>query len=154
MGLMALIAFINVLGRYFFHYSLAFTEEVTIHLFVMVVVIGSGIAFERSAHMGMTSLFRFFPRPAQKGIAVLSAALATASFSIVDLYLIRAIYYEITLFKARSAALDIPVWWYQAGVIACTFFVYRGILRGLQSSFRITPNPNHNPNHNSSGELN
>lgn len=152
MGLMALIAFVNVLGRYFFHYSLAFTEEVTIHLFVMVVVIGSGIAFERSAHMGMTTLFRFFPQKVQKGILVLSAALGTTAFSIVNLYLIRAAYFEVTLFKAHSSALDIPVWWYQAAVIACTFFVYRGILRGLQSSFRITPNPN--PEHNSSGDLN
>ena len=46
---MALIAFVNILGRYLFRYSLAFTEEATIHCFVWLTVVGSGIAFERGS---------------------------------------------------------------------------------------------------------
>ncbi|MCJ7541671.1 MAG: TRAP transporter small permease subunit, partial [Desulfobacterales bacterium] len=51
--IMAAIAFINVLSRYFFHFSFAATEEITINLFVWMTVLGSGIAFERGGHLGM-----------------------------------------------------------------------------------------------------
>ena len=67
LAVMALIAFVNILGRYLFHYSLAFTEELTINLFVWLTVVGSGIAFERGSQLGMVSLFRVFPRRVQRG---------------------------------------------------------------------------------------
>lgn len=51
--LMSCITFINVLSRYFLHFSFAATEEITINLFVWMTVVGSGIAFKRGAHLGM-----------------------------------------------------------------------------------------------------
>ena len=71
LAVMVVVSFVNVLGRYLFHYSLAFTEEVTINLFVWVTVPGSGIAFERGSHLGMITLFRLFPRRFQQGLLVL-----------------------------------------------------------------------------------
>jgi TRAP-type C4-dicarboxylate transport system permease small subunit len=47
----------------------------------------------------------------------------------VDLFLIQAIYDELTLFQATSAALGIPVWIYYAGVPVCSVFVFVGIYR-------------------------
>ena len=37
LAVMALVAFINVVGRYLFNSSLSFTEEITIQLFVWLV---------------------------------------------------------------------------------------------------------------------
>ena len=37
LGAMSLIAFLNILGRYLFHYSLAFTEEITINLILSLI---------------------------------------------------------------------------------------------------------------------
>jgi TRAP-type C4-dicarboxylate transport system permease small subunit len=134
---MAAIAFINVLSRYLFHFSFAATEEITINLFVWVTVVGSGIAFERGGQLGMVSLYRVLPGRFQKGIILFSAVLSAALFLLVDLYMIQAIYDEITLFQARSAALDIPVWIYYAGVPVLSVFVFTGIYRNAGDRLRL-----------------
>ena len=130
---MALIAFVNVLSRYFFHFSIGATEELTINLFVWMTVVGTGIAFERGAQLGMVTFFNMFPRSMQKFLVVFSAVLGAGLFILVCGYMIQAIYDEMTLFKASSAALGIPVWIYYAGVPLLSVFVFRGIYRGARS---------------------
>jgi TRAP-type C4-dicarboxylate transport system permease small subunit len=126
---MAAIAFINILSRYLFHFSFAATEEITINLFVWITVIGSGLAFERGGQLGMTTLYRIFPPKFKKFVVLFSAGLSAALFLMVDYYMIQAIYEELTLFNATSAALGIPVWIYYVGVPICSIFVFAGIYR-------------------------
>lgn len=128
---MALIAFVNVLSRYFFHFSISATEEITINLFVWMTVVGTGIAFERGAHLGMVTFFNLFPLRMRKGLVVFSALLAALLYILVSIYMIQAIYDEITLFQATSAALGIPVWVYYAGVPLLSIFIFKGIYRGM-----------------------
>lgn len=127
---MALIAFINILSRYFINFSIGATEEITINLFVWMTVVGTGIAFERGAQLGMVTVFNRFPRKLRKGLVVFSAFLGAGLFILVCGYMIQAIYDELTLFHATSAALGIPVWIYYAGVPLFSVFVFRGIYRG------------------------
>ena len=126
---MASIAFVNILSRYLFHFSFAATEEITINLFVWVTVIGSGIAFERGGQLGMITLYNLFPKKFKKIVIVFSAALGAVLFLLVDIYMIQAIYEELTLFNATSAALGIPVWIYYVGVPIFSIFVFAGIYR-------------------------
>lgn len=130
---MALIAFINILSRYFINFSIGATEEVTINLFVWLTVVGTGIAFERGAQLGMVTVFNRFSPRMQKGLVVVSALLSAGLFILVCAYMIQAIYDELTLFHATSAALGIPVWIYYAGVPVLSVFVFRGIYRGTLS---------------------
>ena len=106
---MAVIAFVNILSRYFVNFSIGATEEITINLFVWMTVIGTGIAFERGAQLGMVTFFNMFPLRLRKTLVVFSALLATGLFFLVCVYMIQAIYDEMTLFQATSAALGIPV---------------------------------------------
>ncbi len=134
---MALIAFLNVVSRYFFHFSFAATEEVTINLFVWVTVIGGGIAFERGGQLGMVTFYNLFPRPLKKVSAVLSALLSAGLFLLVSLYMLEAIHDELTLFQARSPGLGIPVWIYYAGVPVFSVFVFRGVWREARLRLRV-----------------
>jgi len=127
MGTMVVIAFVNVLSRYIFHFSLAATEEITINLFVWMTVLGIGIAFERGGHMGMVTFFNKFPRTLQKVSIIVYSLLAAGLFLVLDYYMIQAIYDEITLFQARSASLDIPVWIYYLGLPIGSLYIFRGI---------------------------
>ena len=124
---MALIAFVNVLSRYLFHFSFAATEEITINLFVWMTVIGSGIAFERGAQLGMVTLYKRFPIKVKKGVIILSAGLSALLFILVDIFMVQAIYNEVTMFQATSGALGIPVWIYYIGVPIFSVFVFKGI---------------------------
>ena len=126
---MAAIAFINILSRYLFHFSFAATEEITINLFVWITVIGSGLAFERGGQLGMITLYKIFARKFKKVVIVFSAGLSAALFLLVDIYMVQAIYEELTLFNATSAALGIPVWIYYVGVPVFSIFVFAGIYR-------------------------
>lgn len=130
---MAAIAFVNVLSRYLFHFSFAATEEVTINLFVWMTVIGSGLAFERGGQLGMVTLFNIFPKKFKRLVILLSAGLSAILFLLVDIYMIQAIYEELTLFQATSAALGIPVWIYYVGVPVFSVFVFLGIYRDAAS---------------------
>ena len=133
---MASIAFINVLSRYLFHFSFAATEEITINLFVWLTVIGSGIAFERGGQLGMVTLYNIFPKKFKKIIIFFSSGLSALLFLLVDIYIIQAIYNELTIFQATSAALGIPVWIYYIGVPIFSIFVFFGIYR--DSSHKLT----------------
>lgn len=130
---MASIAFINVLSRYLFHFSFAATEEITINLFVWITVIGSGIAFERGGQLGMVTLYNIFPKKLKKFVIVFGSGLSAILFLLVDIYMIQAIYEELTLFHATSAALGIPVWIYYIGVPVFSVFVFAGIYREASS---------------------
>jgi TRAP-type C4-dicarboxylate transport system permease small subunit len=129
---MALVSFCNILGRYVFHYSLAFTEEVTVNLFVWLTVVGCGIAFERGTHLGMVSLCARFPRAWRVRLVFAGAALSTALFAAIDILLVVTIVREISVFHALSPSLGIPVWLYYAGVVALSPFVFVGIVRGAR----------------------
>jgi len=130
---MASIAFINVLSRYLFHFSFAATEEVTINLFVWLTVVGSGIAFERGGQLGMVTLYKIFPKKFKKLVILFSSGLSASLFLIVDILTIQAIYDELTIFQATSAALEIPVWIYYIGVPILSVFVFAGIYRDAAS---------------------
>ncbi len=134
---MALIAFVNVLSRYFIHFSIGATEEITINLFVWMTVVGTGIAFERGAQLGMVTFFNLFPLRMRKSLVVFSALLGAGLFILVCVYMVQAIYDELTLFHATSAALGIPVWIYYTGVPLFSVFVFRGIYRGTLARLAV-----------------
>jgi TRAP-type C4-dicarboxylate transport system permease small subunit len=134
---MALVAFLNVVSRFFFHWSFAATEEITINLFVWLTVIGGGMAFERGGQLGMVTFYNLFPRPLKRFAVAFSALLSAGLFALVTLYMLEAIKDEVTLFQAQSPGLGIPVWIYYAGVPAFSVFVFRGVWRGARLRLQV-----------------
>ncbi|MCP4720601.1 MAG: TRAP transporter small permease [Desulfobacteraceae bacterium] len=134
---MAGVAFLNVISRYFFHFSIASTEEITINMFVWMTVVGCGIAFERGGQLGVETFFNMYPEKMKKGVILLSALLSALLFLLVDIFMIQAIYDELTMFHATSASLSIPVWIYYAGVPLLSVSVFRGIYRDACSKLTL-----------------
>ena len=128
--IMATIAFINVLGRYVFHYSLAFTEEIGVNFFVWITVLGIGVAFERNSHLGMVSLFKKLPKPLKKLVVWLNFILSATLIGTVDWFTLLTIYKEITMFHSSSSALGIQMWIYYAGIPIFSIFVFIRMWRG------------------------
>jgi len=126
--IMASIAFINVLSRKFFHLSFAFTEEVTVHLFVWITVLGIAIAFEKGAHLGVVTVYNKLPKTLKKTAAFISASLSALLFLIVNYYAFREIYMDVTIFHMESEALRIPEWMYIIGSV----FIFKNIYKGLK----------------------
>lgn len=130
-GIMAIIAFINVLSRYLFHLSIAATEELEVNFFVWVTVIGIALAFEKGSHLGMTILYDKFPKWMKKISIIISTFLGIILFTIVDYFAIREIYMDMTLFHMRSEALNIPNWIYVIGIPIFSIFVFKKLITSM-----------------------
>ena len=75
----------------------------------------------------MVTLYNVLPRKMKKGVIIFSALLNAALFLLVVIYVIQAIYDELTLFHSTSPSLGIPEWIYYSGVPIFSIFVFRGI---------------------------
>lgn len=133
---MVAIAFANVLGRFLFDYSLAFTEELTINFFVYVVILGAGLGFEQLIHPKFESLFSRFPEAGRAALIVLSYLLTVFLFAALLWATWRAIYVDMTLFHSTSPALGLPSWYYDAPVFLCVLLALRRLWRGFKIEMR------------------
>ena len=127
--IMVSIAFVNVISRYIIKYSLAFTEELEVNLFVWMVLLGAASGFKRGSHLGVNFLVNFFPKKVKK-IVIVSGYILSALLFIVLIYLgIQEVLDEILL-EVTSESLGIPVWWYTIGVpIGSVIVIWRIINR-------------------------
>ena len=64
--IMSILAFTNVLARYFFHASFSFSDEITTYLFVLLSLIGASIAAKRHEHLGFTVIEDLVPPTVKK----------------------------------------------------------------------------------------
>jgi TRAP-type C4-dicarboxylate transport system permease small subunit len=61
-AVMVLLVFTNVLTRYVFHVSIAWSEEIARFLFIVVVAVGAVIAMARDEHLSV-EFFSYFNSP-------------------------------------------------------------------------------------------
>lgn len=55
-SVVSIVAFSNVLSRYLFNASLAFTTELTVNVAVLLTMVGAAIGIRESSHLGFTLL--------------------------------------------------------------------------------------------------
>lgn len=107
--IMIVIAFANVVSRYFLSSAIAFTDELTSKLFVLFSLIGASIAVKRKAHLGLSIITDLFHPKLQRLVSVISNLLATLLFVIILIYGVKMTMYEFTV-KQTTAGLQWPEW--------------------------------------------
>ena len=128
LAVMAVITFVNVFNRFVLKKSLAFSEEVTVNLFVWITILGIAIAYRRGSHLQMTNLYDSFP-PALKRLSIaLSGILSTALFIFLIFNSCKEIYKNMTFYHTTSDALNIPTWIYSLGTPVFSLFVLKEII--------------------------
>jgi len=131
-AIMAIVAFANVIARYLLKYSLAFTEELLISLFVWLTLLGAAVAFREGSHLGFSFITDRLPKKIQKILLWLSALLGAFLFLFVIYFSIFQIKEEIVL-KITSMGIGIPQWWYTLGMPVWSALV---IIRIFQGAYR------------------
>lgn len=134
-AVMTLVAFVNVVTRYVIQYSLAFTEEIVVSLFVWLTLLGTAVAFREGTHLAFTFLVDRLPRPARWAALGLSTALSLALFLALIWFGVLQIQNE-RLLGTTSEALAIPQWWYTAGIPVVGGLVVARILQGAWRAAR------------------
>ncbi len=107
---MALLAFINVITRYFIHYSFAFTEEVEVACLVWLTVLGAAAGFRRGIHLGFNFLELRFPN-LKRILFPLAAVLTVITMGVLAWFSVFQIRDEFGL-NIATEALGVPQWWY------------------------------------------
>ena len=113
--LMALLAFINVITRYFIKYSLAPTEELEVSGLVFITMLGASVALKRDQHLRLMYLDRKVGEKTRFYLTFFSHILTFIFFSILTYLSYFHIKDEIEL-NITTEALNIPEWIYVAAI--------------------------------------
>jgi C4-dicarboxylate transporter DctQ subunit len=110
---MTIIAFANVVVRRVFGGSLIWALELTLNLFLYLVLFGMAYVLRKGAHIGVDVIVNLFPRAAQRWINVV-AGLISAFYAILFAwtgYLVTGKFLSSSFLRTvGSDELDIPHW--------------------------------------------
>lgn len=127
-AIMLFINFANVLSRYVFKNSWAFTEEVEVILFVYITFFGASVAARQRQHLGFTLLRDESP-------TFLKMIIDTTITIAILIFLCLMIYYGIKVgqnqvkYNSTTAALRIPMVYANASIPMSGLFI---IIRTIQ----------------------
>jgi TRAP-type C4-dicarboxylate transport system permease small subunit len=111
MGAMALITFANVVVRYLSNVSLAFTEEYSIALMVVVALLGTGIATAAGRQIRIGYFVDGLAPRGRRGFELLALALLLGMFGILAVWGGLMTWDEYR-FEIMSGGLENPQWLY------------------------------------------
>ncbi len=129
---MAVLAFLNIVVRYFTRYSFAFTEEIEVAALVWISMLGAAVGFRESVHLGFTILRDRFPRPVRRALAASSSLIAVITMGALIWAGWRQIQSQIAL-NTTSEALGLPEWIYSAALPAGGLLIIVRVLEALRS---------------------
>jgi TRAP-type C4-dicarboxylate transport system permease small subunit len=111
MGAMALITAANVAARYLTNVSLAVTEEYSVVLMVIVMLIGTALATAGGRHIRVEYFTGLLPTAWQRRAEMLALLLAIVCFGLLA-WLGAKLAYDEYRFEVLSNGLGNPNWWY------------------------------------------
>ncbi len=132
LAFMSVLAFLNVITRYFVHYSFASTEEIEVACLVWLTMLGASAGFRRGIHLGFDLLVIRFPRLGKNVLFPLASLLTILTLCVLIRFSLLQIRDEWAL-KIASEALSIPQWWYTLALPVGGVFA---IFRIIEATFR------------------
>ena len=109
--IMSILVFANVIARYAFNHSLAFSDEMATYLFILMSFMGTAVAARRGAHLGLSIVT---DRLSEKGRRIVGSVM----YSLSALFCLLIVYYGIQMviseysFGQKTAAMQWPEWIY------------------------------------------
>src|SRR5262249_47274649 len=113
MGTIALITLANVLTRYLTNISLAFTEEYSVVLMVVVTLVGSAYASAAGRHVRIDYFVGLLSPPGQRRAEMLSLALVCLVFGVIVVYGVKLAWDDYR-YDVLTPGLGHPQWIYLA----------------------------------------
>ncbi len=111
MAAMALITAANVVTRYTTNVSLAFTEEYSVVLMVLVALLGTAVATAAGRHIRIGYFVELLPPRGQRVAEMVAMGLTVVCFGLLVWYGWKLAYDEYR-FEVLSNGLGNPNWWY------------------------------------------
>ncbi|WP_240689252.1 TRAP transporter small permease [Ammoniphilus sp. YIM 78166] len=132
LAVMCIVAFVNVISRYFLSHSLAFTEEITINLFVVVTFMGAAVGIHRKGHLGFNLLFENAGRKMQMVLLLFIGLITSFVFVSLTYYGVDMVLFQKQL-NQMTPALGWPQWIFSLGLPLGSLFC---LVRTLQVTWQ------------------
>jgi len=134
MAAMALITAANVATRYLTDISLAFTEEYSVVLMVLVALLGTAVATASGRHIRIGYFVELLSLRGQRIAEMIGMVLTMICFGILVWYGYKLAYDEYR-FEVLSNGLGNPNWWYTGWLPVLSAVV---VLRALGRLIRLS----------------
>lgn len=129
---MSFIAFGNVISRNVLNLSMAFTEEVTINLFVLLTFVGASIGVRKNAHLGFSLLYDLVPLAFQRVLTIFIGVVTIVVFGSVTYFGFEMVQYQMGM-GSLTPALGWPRWIFSLGLpigaMLCTIRSIEALIR-------------------------
>ena len=129
------IAFANVVTRYVARYSIAFTEELALFLFVWLVMLGTSRAFREGSNMSVSLLYNKFPLKIRGFLYFLSMALSIFFFASLAYWGCLQISEELSL-GTMTESMALPIWIFTISMPLISVLTIARILQRAYSDTR------------------
>ena len=121
------VTFANVVTRYLIKYSMAFSEELALYLFVWMVMLGTAIAFKKASHVSVSIFYNKFSPRWKMFFYLLSAAVSIGVFVCILYWGTLQVMEEIDL-ETTTEAMGLPAWYFSSALPACSVLIIIRIL--------------------------
>ncbi len=121
------LTFANVVTRYLIKYSMAFSEEMALYLFVWMVMLGTSIAFKNASNVSVSLLYNKFPRKLKVSLYILSVAVSIGVFASILYWGTVQVLEELEL-ETTTEAMGLPSWYFTSALPASAVLVIVRIL--------------------------
>ncbi len=136
LAVMACIAFINVIVRYCTNFSFSSSEELTVNLFVWIVLLGTARAFREGNNFSMNLLYDAMPRGIRMFLYFFSIICSIVFFSALCWHGAIEVMDEVEL-GVVSESLAIPVWLYTMSTPFVSAIIIVRILQKMKEDLRL-----------------
>ncbi|WP_297871555.1 TRAP transporter small permease [uncultured Oscillibacter sp.] len=110
-SVMAVLVFANVIARYVFNHSLAFSDEMSTYLFVLMSFMGTAIAARRRAHLGLSIVTDRVSPKVRKTINIVMYIIAALFCLLIVVFGVQMVLSQYRLGQ-ETAAMQWPEWIY------------------------------------------
>lgn len=128
--MIVIVTFINVLSRYIFQSSLAFTEEITINLLVVLTMMGAVVGIRLGAHLGFTYLVENAKATTRRTLILVSTALMIVFLAVLLIWGGEMMIHQAIRGRA-TPSLGIPQWLFTLSIPLAGLL---GIIRSIQAA--------------------
>jgi TRAP-type C4-dicarboxylate transport system permease small subunit len=115
MAVLALITFANVVLRYLTDESIAWTEEISIALMVLMTLAAAAAAVARERHIRIDYFLERGPAHRRRLLALIATGAVIAFFVLLTVLSVRMVWDEFR-FDETSPGIGVPKWWYTVWV--------------------------------------
>ena len=131
--IMLAVLFLQVIMRFVFNNSNAWSEELARYLFIYVAYLAASLAVLKKRHVRIDAIEYLWPKPLRKPTAMLGELICIVFIGVLVVKSAIYVYNDIYLLGSMSIALKCSMWgWWSSLPVGCALIEFRLIVSFIE----------------------